>query len=128
MPPKKNPETQAEQSARFKKDARKLIKGGDLDPAVADAVLDKLMRQSRSSADQASVGLLPSLQVMSFRASKILEPSEFIALSHLAISCSSSRTNTLIGTRLSSSLPKGKIGLPSISDGRFTAFTRSLTQ
>lgn len=46
MPPKKNPETQDEQSARFKKDARKLIKGGDLDPAAADATLDRLVRKA----------------------------------------------------------------------------------
>lgn len=44
MPPKKNPETQAEQSARFKRDARKLIKGGDLDPDAGNEALDKLSR------------------------------------------------------------------------------------
>ena len=48
MPPKKNTETQAEQSARFKRDARKLIKGGDLNPAEAEAALDKLVRKQDS--------------------------------------------------------------------------------
>ena len=46
MPPKKNPETQAEQSARFKKDARKLVKDGALSLTDADAALDKLVRRS----------------------------------------------------------------------------------
>lgn len=44
MPPKKNPETQAEQSERFKKDAQRLIDAGELSPTEADAVLDKLVR------------------------------------------------------------------------------------
>ena len=46
MPPKKNPETQAEQSARFKKDARKLVKAGELSLTGADAALDKLVRNA----------------------------------------------------------------------------------
>ena len=46
MPPKKNPESQAEQSARFKKDARKLIKDGDLNPAAAEAALDLLVKRA----------------------------------------------------------------------------------
>ncbi len=45
MPKKANPESQAEQSKRFKKDARKLIKDGELDPAKADAALDRLVRK-----------------------------------------------------------------------------------
>ena len=48
MPPKKNPETQAEQSARFKKDARKLVKAGELSLTDADAALDNLVRKSRT--------------------------------------------------------------------------------
>ena len=48
MPPKKNPETQAEQSARFKKDARKLIKGGDFDPDAGKEALDHLVRKSKT--------------------------------------------------------------------------------
>lgn len=50
MPPKKDPETQAEQSARFKKDARKLIKGGDLDHDAGSAALDRLVRRASVSA------------------------------------------------------------------------------
>ncbi len=50
MPPKKNPETQAEQSARFKKDARKLVKDGKLSLTDADEALDKLVRKARQKA------------------------------------------------------------------------------
>ena len=46
MPPKKNPETQAEQSARFKKDARKLVKDGKLSLIDGEAALDKLVFRS----------------------------------------------------------------------------------
>lgn len=45
MPPKKNHETQAEQSARFKKDARKLAKAGELSLTDADAALDRMIRR-----------------------------------------------------------------------------------
>ena len=48
MPAKKNAETQAEQSKRFKAEVRKRAKAGDFDPAVADAALDKLVRSSAS--------------------------------------------------------------------------------
>jgi hypothetical protein len=48
MPPKKHPETPAEQSDRFKKEARKLIKDGELSPTDAAAALDKLVRRSRT--------------------------------------------------------------------------------
>lgn len=46
MPPKKNPETQAEQSRRFKKDAQRLVDAGELSPTDADEALDKLVRRS----------------------------------------------------------------------------------
>jgi hypothetical protein len=46
MPKKANPESQKEQSARFKKDARKLIKSGGLDPDAGSAALDKLVRKT----------------------------------------------------------------------------------
>jgi hypothetical protein len=46
MPKKANPESQKEQSARFKRDARKLIKSGDLDPDAGSAAVDKLVRRS----------------------------------------------------------------------------------
>ena len=47
MPPKKNPETPAEQAKRFRKEARKLIKDGQLDPVEADKALDGLVRRAR---------------------------------------------------------------------------------
>lgn len=46
MPPKKNPEPQSEQSKRFKAEVRKRAKGGDFDPAEADAVMDRLVRRA----------------------------------------------------------------------------------
>ncbi|MES2326913.1 MAG: hypothetical protein V4499_06230 [Pseudomonadota bacterium] len=46
MPKKKKQETQAEQSARFKRDAKRLIDAGELNPTDAAAALDKLLRQS----------------------------------------------------------------------------------
>lgn len=45
MPKKANPETQAEQSKRFKAEVRKLVKTGQLDPDAADAALDRLVRK-----------------------------------------------------------------------------------
>jgi hypothetical protein len=46
MPKKKNQESQAEQSARFKKHARKLIRAGELNPIDAEAAVDALVRKS----------------------------------------------------------------------------------
>ena len=46
MPPKMNPETQAVQSARFKKGARKLVKAGELNLTDADDALDALIRKN----------------------------------------------------------------------------------
>ena len=48
MPKKANAETQKEQSARFRKDARKLIADGELDPEKGDVALDNLVRRARS--------------------------------------------------------------------------------
>jgi hypothetical protein len=48
MPKKKNQESQAEQSARFKKHARKLINAGELNPTDAAAALDRIVRASRN--------------------------------------------------------------------------------
>ena len=50
MPSKKHPETPAEQSARFRKEARKLVKSGELDTAEADAALNKLVRHSAQTS------------------------------------------------------------------------------
>ena len=46
MPKKKNPETQAEQSERFRKVVRELIDAGELNPIEADKALDKLVIRS----------------------------------------------------------------------------------
>jgi hypothetical protein len=46
MPKKKTQETPAEQSARFKREAQKLIDAGELSPTEADAALDVLVRKS----------------------------------------------------------------------------------
>jgi hypothetical protein len=48
MPKKQNPESSGEQSARFKRDAQKLIDAGELNPTVADAALDRLVRKAKS--------------------------------------------------------------------------------
>ena len=49
MPKKKRQETQAEQSARFKRDAQKLIDAGELNPTEAEAALDKLLRRAKAT-------------------------------------------------------------------------------
>lgn len=46
MPKKKNQETQAEQSERFKKAVREMIDVGELSPIEADEALDSLVRKS----------------------------------------------------------------------------------
>jgi hypothetical protein len=52
MPPKKRPETPEQQAKRFKEEAEKLVKSGDLDPDAADAALDKLVsKQARVGRD-----------------------------------------------------------------------------
>ena len=65
MPKKLNPESSAEQSKRFKREAQKLIDAGELSLTDADAAMDKLIRNPRllrpdftsaSSAASASVG------------------------------------------------------------------------
>ena len=43
MPKQKRKETPAEQSARFKAEAQKLIDAGELNPIEADEALDKLV-------------------------------------------------------------------------------------
>lgn len=47
MPKKLRPETPREQSARFKREAQKLIDDGELSPIDADAAMDKLVRKQR---------------------------------------------------------------------------------
>jgi hypothetical protein len=44
MPKKKNPESEAEQSARFRAEVERLVAAGELSPTEADAALDRLVR------------------------------------------------------------------------------------
>ena len=55
MPPKKNPESQTEQSARFKRDARRLVKAGELSLTDADAALDAIVRRSAKGSDSPEI-------------------------------------------------------------------------
>ena len=56
MPKKKRQETQEEQSARFKREAQKLIDAGELNPTEADAALDKLVRRFAHAKPSAPSG------------------------------------------------------------------------
>ena len=47
MPKKVQSETQAEQSARFREEAEKLIEAGELNPTEADDALDRLTKRSK---------------------------------------------------------------------------------
>ncbi len=49
MPKKLNPETPEEQAKRFRKEARKLIKSGELDPAAADSGMERIIRRMKAS-------------------------------------------------------------------------------
>jgi len=46
MPKKLKPESEAEQSERFRRGAQKLIDAGELDPTEGDQGLDKLLKRS----------------------------------------------------------------------------------
>lgn len=48
MPKKKNQETQAEQSERFKKAAQDMIDAGDLDPDEADGLVSRILAGSKT--------------------------------------------------------------------------------
>ena len=48
MPPKKNPETPEEQAKRFRREAKKLISAGELDPKAGENATDALVRRSRN--------------------------------------------------------------------------------
>ena len=50
MPKKKRQESQAEQSARFKDDAQKLIDAGELSPTDADEALERLLSKGAKLA------------------------------------------------------------------------------
>lgn len=51
MPKKLNPETREEQAKRFRKEARKLVKSGDLDPVAGEAATDALVKRSANKKD-----------------------------------------------------------------------------
>ena len=48
MPKKKNPESDAEQSERFRAEVARLVAAGELNPTEADAALDSLVKRSNS--------------------------------------------------------------------------------
>jgi len=48
MPRKKQHESQAKQSARFRSEVQKLIDAGELNPTDAEEAMDKLVRRSAS--------------------------------------------------------------------------------
>ena len=54
MPKKAKQESQKEQSARFKRDAQKLIDAGELNPTDAAAALDRLLRRQARPNDASS--------------------------------------------------------------------------
>jgi hypothetical protein len=47
MPKKQNPESPVEQSERFKREVRKLIDAGELNPNEADAAFERLVTKDR---------------------------------------------------------------------------------
>ena len=47
MPAKKNPETEAEQTQRFRIKVKELVEASELSPTDADAALDRLVRRSK---------------------------------------------------------------------------------
>lgn len=49
MPKKKKPETQEEQSERFRAAVRQMIADGELNPTDADAAFEKLMDRVKST-------------------------------------------------------------------------------
>lgn len=53
MPKKARLESQIEQSARFEREAQRLIDAGELSPTAADAALDALVqREGKKAADK----------------------------------------------------------------------------
>ena len=47
MPKKKEPESQSEQSARFRAEVERLIAAGELNPTEADDALDRLVLRKK---------------------------------------------------------------------------------
>ena len=46
MPKKKHPETPEEQAKRFRAEVERLIAAGELDPDIAEAAVDALVRKN----------------------------------------------------------------------------------
>lgn len=46
MPKKLKPESEAEQSGRFRREAQRLIDAGELNPIEGEVILDKLVRRA----------------------------------------------------------------------------------
>lgn len=49
MPSKLNPETPKEQAERFRREARKLVKSGELDPDSGEAAMDALLQRESAN-------------------------------------------------------------------------------
>ena len=49
MPKKLKPESEAEQSERFRREAQRLIDAGELNPIDADAAMQKMLRSRQRS-------------------------------------------------------------------------------
>lgn len=47
MPKKKQPESQEQQSARFRAEAERMIAAGELNPTEADIVVDRMIKSNR---------------------------------------------------------------------------------
>ena len=52
MPKKKNPETQKEQSARFRKTVRDLVAAGELNPTEADKAFERVLGTAIGTKDR----------------------------------------------------------------------------
>lgn len=54
MPKKAKPESDEEQSERFKRDAQELINAGELSPTEGESALDRLVKRQTKSAQRDS--------------------------------------------------------------------------
>jgi hypothetical protein len=52
MPKKKNPESQEQQSERFRKAVRDAIAAGELNPVEADTAFEKVMSRVKTSKEK----------------------------------------------------------------------------
>lgn len=54
MPKKKNPESQEQQSERFRKAVTDLVDAGDLNPTEADAAMDRMVKAGARKRPESS--------------------------------------------------------------------------